>query len=74
MALFVCTAAVWIVIEIRQALPGEASIEAASGVSKGTIAATRVSTFAILPDNRKCYAMRQGQDAIDIHRIALRSA
>src|SRR5579859_744860 len=46
--------------------PTSASIEASWGLSKGTITATPVSTFAILdPHNRKCHVMRQGQVAIE---------
>src|SRR5262249_26180906 len=38
-----------------------ASIDAPEGLSKGTITATPVSTFAMLrTDNRNCHGMRQG--------------
>src|SRR5882757_8165218 len=47
-----------------------ASIEAFDGLSKGTITATPVSTFAqfalSLSYNRKCRNRRQGQEAVDM--------
>src|SRR3954451_24736609 len=55
--------------------PTSASIEAFDGLSKGTITATRVSTFAqfalSLTYNRKCGLKRQGHDAVDSRSIAL---
>src|SRR3979409_1235792 len=54
--------------------PTSASIEA-FGLSKGTITATQVSTFAqyalSLTYNRKCRLRRQGHDAVDSRGIAL---
>src|SRR5436190_12061923 len=52
--------------------PTSGSIEAFDGLSKGTITATQVSTFAeialSLDYNRKCRAGRQGQEAVDKSR------
>src|SRR4030088_2985496 len=51
------------------------SIEALEGLSKGTITATLVSTFAqfglsLRYNNRKCRVMRQGHEAVDTRRAA----
>src|ERR1700754_5038202 len=55
--------------------PTNASIEAFDGLSKGTITATRVSTFAqfalSLTYNRNCRLGRQGHDAGDRRGPAL---
>src|SRR5258705_6620466 len=52
-----------------------ASIEAFDGLSKGTITATPVSTFAqfslSLRYNRNCRKGRQGQEAVDMPPVAL---
>src|SRR3954464_6559624 len=57
--------------------PTSASIEAFDGLSKGTITATQVSTFAqyalSLTYNRKCRLKRQGDDAVDRRGTALAS-
>src|SRR4249920_664501 len=57
--------------------PTSSSIEALDGLSKGTITATLVSTFAqfalSLVYNRKCRGTRQGHDAVDMPRAAAAS-
>src|ERR1700693_4293908 len=54
------------------------SIEAPEGLSKGTITATLVSTFAqfelsLRYNHRKCRVTRQGHEAIETHRTAVTS-
>src|SRR5664279_2666981 len=58
--------------------PTSSSIEAPEGLSKGTITATRVSTFALFGlsltyNHRKCRLARQEQEAVDTHQACVTS-